>query len=86
MNFSFLQSRAFKSRLLHKGDLDWRESQGLNQITRGSNFALGPATLNLPQSNLILDLYPHSYHGMAKDGSVLYIERLGLMSPELDET
>lgn len=61
--------------------LDFREQQGLNNTTQGSNFALGPTELNLPQTKLIREFYPHAYHGLAKDGSAVYIERLGLLNP-----
>eukprot|EP00746_Dinoflagellata_sp_MGD_P155837 gnl/MRDRNA2_/MRDRNA2_85576_c2_seq5.p1 gnl/MRDRNA2_/MRDRNA2_85576_c2~~gnl/MRDRNA2_/MRDRNA2_85576_c2_seq5.p1 ORF type:complete len:479 (+),score=101.01 gnl/MRDRNA2_/MRDRNA2_85576_c2_seq5:65-1501(+) len=63
--------------------LDFREQVGLNDITDGSKFSLGPPELTLPKTTLIKQLYPHCYHGTAKDGTVLYIERIGLMDPSI---
>eukprot|EP00746_Dinoflagellata_sp_MGD_P028587 gnl/MRDRNA2_/MRDRNA2_16760_c0_seq2.p1 gnl/MRDRNA2_/MRDRNA2_16760_c0~~gnl/MRDRNA2_/MRDRNA2_16760_c0_seq2.p1 ORF type:complete len:442 (-),score=61.11 gnl/MRDRNA2_/MRDRNA2_16760_c0_seq2:111-1436(-) len=58
--------------------LDWREQQGMNS----TGFSLNLAELNMPETPLIRELYPHAYHGLAKDGTVVYIERLG----QLDST
>jgi hypothetical protein len=68
-----------------RNHLDFRKQQGLNKVTEGSKFSLGPVQLTLPQARLIKEMYPHTYHGLAKDGSPVYIERIGQLPPTFFE-
>ncbi|CEM11680.1 unnamed protein product [Vitrella brassicaformis CCMP3155] len=67
----FLRARKFdldKSLIMIKNYIKWREEFGVDRIVNEGEF---------PETRVIRKFYPHGYHGVAKDGRPIYVERIG---------
>eukprot|EP00746_Dinoflagellata_sp_MGD_P019918 gnl/MRDRNA2_/MRDRNA2_146324_c0_seq1.p1 gnl/MRDRNA2_/MRDRNA2_146324_c0~~gnl/MRDRNA2_/MRDRNA2_146324_c0_seq1.p1 ORF type:complete len:468 (-),score=69.43 gnl/MRDRNA2_/MRDRNA2_146324_c0_seq1:302-1705(-) len=78
--FRFLHARKFdleKTADMLQAHLDFRKTWCLDEPTHGCLYGPGPPELAYPKLPHIKKYWPHGYHGVDRQGRVIYIERLG---------